>query len=252
MSGSALQALLASIGFAEIPPDSAIEAQLRKLFVYYCSSDNVDSLSPAKFAKLARDAGVADARLSKAELDLLFVRASQAAKPSIARSSSGLGNKPPPPSKAKLALGFEQFLEVLYDIAARKYGLATEARSLALPNGRRGLPLLLSEHLLPLAQRGAGGGGAGGGGAGDGGGAAARLDDEARALLELNTATLRSIFAHYCSPARPATPRGPHGADACHRRRPRRRRPRRRRPRRRRPRRRHPRRRPSPLRARPP
>ena len=96
-----------------------------------------------------------------------------------------------------------QFLEVLYDISARKYGRAAEARSLALPNGRRGLPLLLSEHLLPLAQRGAGGanaggGDTGGGGAEGGGGAAQRLDDEARALLEINTATLRSIFAHYC------------------------------------------------------
>ena len=95
-----------------------------------------------------------------------------------------------------------QFLEVLYDISARKYGRAAEARSLALPNGRRGLPLLLSEHLLPLAQRGAGGANAGGGdtggGAEGGGGAAQRLDEEARALLEINTATLRSIFAHYC------------------------------------------------------
>ena len=96
-----------------------------------------------------------------------------------------------------------QFLEVLYDISARKYGRAAEARSLALPNGRRGLPLLLSEHLLPLAQRGAGGanaggGDTGGGGAEGGGGAAQRLDEEARALLEINTATLRSIFAHYC------------------------------------------------------
>jgi len=181
MSGSALQALLASIGFAEIPPDAAIEAQLRKLFVYYCSFgdiDNVDSLSPAKFAKLARDAGVADTNLSKAELDLLFVRASQTkpsggSRPSSratpSRSSSGLGSKPPP-SKAKLALGFEQFLEVLYDISARKSCRGTDARSLALPNGRRGLPLLLSELLLPLAQRGAGGGGAGGGAGGVAGG----------------------------------------------------------------------------------
>ena len=40
-SGSALQALLASIGFAEIPPDAAIEAQLRKLFVYYCSFGDI-------------------------------------------------------------------------------------------------------------------------------------------------------------------------------------------------------------------
>ena len=40
-SGSALQALLASIGFAEIPPDGAIEAQLRKLFVYYCSFGDI-------------------------------------------------------------------------------------------------------------------------------------------------------------------------------------------------------------------
>ena len=106
-----------------------------------------------------------------------------------------------------------QFLEVLYDIAARKYGRATEARSLALPNGRRGLPLLLSEHLLPLAQRSAGGGGAGGGGAGGGGGggdaggsrgAAPQLEDEARALLEINSTTLRSIFAHYCRRAQRA------------------------------------------------
>ena len=93
-----------------------------------------------------------------------------------------------------------QFLEVLYEIAARKYGRANEPRSPALPTGRRGLPLLLSEHLLPLAQRGAGGaGGADGGGAGGGGGGTAQgLDGEARALLELNSATLRSIFAHYC------------------------------------------------------
>ena len=187
------------------------------------------------------------------------VLAWQAAKPSggsrpSSRAAQSGGNKPP--SKAKLALGFEQahglglglglgsgsglvragaraahgqctawvlrahrvclarapltrpappaqFLEVLYDISARKYGRAAEARSLALPNGRRGLPLLLSEHLLPLVQRGAGGanasgGDTGGGGAEGGGGAAQRLDDEARALLEINTATLRSIFAHYC------------------------------------------------------
>ena len=37
MSGSALQALLNSIGFAEIPTDLTIEVQLRKLFVCYCS-----------------------------------------------------------------------------------------------------------------------------------------------------------------------------------------------------------------------
>lgn len=41
MSGSALQALLASIGFAEIPADAVIEAQLRKLFVYYCSFGDI-------------------------------------------------------------------------------------------------------------------------------------------------------------------------------------------------------------------
>ena len=41
MSGSALQALLASIGFAEIPADTVIEAQLRKLFVYYCSFGDI-------------------------------------------------------------------------------------------------------------------------------------------------------------------------------------------------------------------
>ena len=41
MSDSALQALLASIGFAEIPADTVIEAQLRKLFVYYCSFGDI-------------------------------------------------------------------------------------------------------------------------------------------------------------------------------------------------------------------
>ena len=47
MSGSALQALLASIGFAEIPPDADIEAQLRKLFVYYCSFGDIGALCRA-------------------------------------------------------------------------------------------------------------------------------------------------------------------------------------------------------------
>ena len=47
MSGSALQALLASIGFAEIPPDADIEAHLRKLFVYYCSFGDIGALCRA-------------------------------------------------------------------------------------------------------------------------------------------------------------------------------------------------------------
>ena len=54
------------------------------------AADNVDSLSPHKFAKLARDAGLADPKLSKAELDLLFVRASQASS-AVERAGDGGG-----------------------------------------------------------------------------------------------------------------------------------------------------------------
>ena len=178
----------------QLPPFEMVEVSLRKLFVHHCSFgdiNNVSHLSTSKFAKLARDAGVVDAKLSKADIDLLFVRASQtgSSKP----TSRGPHANSRPSSKTKV-LDFEQFLEALYEMAARKYGRAGDSRGLAVPNGRRGLPLLLSEHMLPLADRA--------------GSLALQLDAEARELLEVNGATLHSIFSHYCTTVRLGGARG--------------------------------------------
>ena len=107
-------------------------------------AENMDSMSGSKFGKLARDADVADAKLSKADIDLLFVRA-QGKQTPPKRPAGRATSASKASSKAKL-LDFDQFLDALYDLAARKYGRAAEPRTYAVPNGRRGLPLLLKKQ----------------------------------------------------------------------------------------------------------
>ena len=58
----------------------ALDAKLRRIFVAYCSYgdvENVTHMSSAKITKFAREAQLFDANISSADLDLMFVRATQ-------------------------------------------------------------------------------------------------------------------------------------------------------------------------------
>ena len=117
-------------------------------------ADNTSNLSVTKFARLARDAAVSDAKLTKADIDLIFVRASQTGRAQSRPPSRITADRQAPVSRrpaGQKMLDFDQFLEALYEMAAKKYGrAAAEPRSYAEPTGRRGLPMLLSLSLIHI------------------------------------------------------------------------------------------------------
>ena len=102
-------------------PLAELAAALRRLFTAQCAIGDVGNstqLSSTKFVKLLRDANTFDKRLSKTDAELIFVRAAQAGSAKGGRSKQ---------------VAYPQFLEALYQLAARVDPLRRETPRRAFP-----------------------------------------------------------------------------------------------------------------------
>ena len=87
-----------------------LEGELWRIFATYASigdAENIELLSSAKFCKLVRECRLIGPRLTAADAELVFVRA----------SGAGGGT-----TRGKLLLSFGQFLEALALLAQRRHG----------------------------------------------------------------------------------------------------------------------------------
>jgi hypothetical protein len=160
-----------------------VDSALRKLFISYASigdTSNVSALPSSRFSKLFKDSGLTSrSSLTTVDIDLAFVRTAQQGP-----TKSGAAKK------SHKTISYAQFLEATYALAAK---LSGDTSPILLPNGRRGLLMLLMEYLLPLAERGSRG-------------APASVTGDQGAIGEeellSHASTLEAIFAHYSNPAK--------------------------------------------------
>ena len=168
-----------------LPDSASIDADVRRLFVTYCSFgdvSNVSKLSCAKFSKLIRDAGLLGSSVASTEVDLIFARRSRTPRLNGGTTSCS----------TKKALSYPSFLAALTELAEKRG--AHRPSATAAKGGSR-LVMLLLEHILPLATRAAPAGGTLCGGT-----LTDRTDGGALGEEELlaRCSLLEVIFGHYC------------------------------------------------------
>lgn len=124
--------------------ESTVAEKLAQIFAYYAlygADRDADgsTLRSQQFFKLVRDAGVLDARVALADVDVAFTRA-------VGRGGAahaGLGAR----------MSYDDFVAALADIACRKYGIAGNTTAGGLLVDGDALRRLLQEHVLPLYLR---------------------------------------------------------------------------------------------------
>ena len=213
---------------------TAVDSALRRLFSTYSAfgdvSSTASSLTSAKFFKLTRDAGLIDGTLSSVDVDLLFVRASQAASTKPAHQSARMSamTRAGSSSGAKKTINYAQFLDAVYAMAVKRSGAGDPRPGAVEPNGDRGLVEILEDHLLPLARHHHGAPSSSGRAtptSHDGRSASGRSASQSQAgsvfsgsisgylnytdmegvgerVLLANASLLDAIFKHYCGPVR--------------------------------------------------